>query len=332
MTFIQRLLPTNLEAEKKKFFFDPLYNPQFTYKDPVTLQELQRYGSVSTEYIEIAKKVLDFAEKNNLSPALEKTEEKEEFLGKDEVEKIVFAFLEQEGLSKLITVQFTRSVVARTSMYKNTLIIRLPVEYTRSGLLGMLYHEIGTHQFRSMNDRQQLWRTKAKELKLKPHYLTEEGLAVLHSQIPKNNRLLVYQAINYLAVAFAHGHSFSQVNEMLKEHVLDRDRRFDTCVRVKRGIADTSKPGTFPKDQIYFAGALEVWKWLKKRDFDPTDLYNGKIAMEDTDMLKPLSTVIPLLLPTFIRENPAQYKKNIMEIGKVNFFDKVSEPIKDRET
>ncbi|MEP7166862.1 MAG: tyrosine/phenylalanine carboxypeptidase domain-containing protein [Candidatus Woesebacteria bacterium] len=332
MTFIQRILPANLEEEKKKFFFDPLYNPQFSYTDPVSPEELQRYGGVSSEYVSLAEKVLDYAEKNALSPAFEKTDQKEPLLSKEDVEKIVVAFLEHENLSRIITLQFTRSTVARTSMYKNTLIIRLPVEYTQSGLLGMLYHEIGTHQIRSMNDRQQLWRSKAKELKLHPHFVTEEGLAVLHSQIPKENKLLVFQAINYLAVFYAQAHSFSEVYAMLKDHISDRERRFDISVRVKRGIVDTSKPGAFPKDQIYFSGAIEVWKWLRKRDFDPTDLYIGKIAQEDVDMLKPLSTVQPLLLPTFITENMAGYKKSLLEIGKMNFFDKISDATKDRET
>lgn len=55
-------------------------------------------------------------------------------------------------------------------------------------------------------------------------------------------------------------------------------------MRVKRGIADTSKPqGTILfikgmyKDQIYFLGAVEILKNRKKLNF--TNLHCGKISM-----------------------------------------------------
>lgn len=50
-------------------------------------------------------------------------------------------------------------------------------------------------------------------------------------------------------------------------------------MRVKRGIADTSKPQGMYKDQIYFLGAVEILKNRKKLNF--TNLHCGKISVED---------------------------------------------------
>lgn len=320
MTLIQRLIPLNLESEKKKFFFDPNYNPQFVYKDKITSEELQKYVTVSNEYLSVADKIIELAAVSAKTQENDELQKKNPYLPKDEVERIVNEYVESEGLRKVMSIRFTDQTLARTSVYQNTLIIHLPVEYTHSSLIAMLHHEIGTHQLRSMNDRKQVWRGKTQDLHLHPYFVTEEGLAVLHAAVAKDSKFLVSPAIKYKAVHYAETHSFSEVYAMLQNHLSDRNKRFDICVRVKRGMKDTSLPGAFPKDQVYLKGAIEVWQWLKKHDFDPSSLYIGKIALEDVDMLKPLSMVDPLHLPHFYTEAPEKYSKRMQEIGKANFF------------
>lgn len=318
MTLIQRLVPINLEAEKKKFFFDPSYNPQFIYSEKITSEELQKYVRLSDEYLETAEKIIESAEKSS-DPSV-KNEDKHVYLPKEEVEKKITDFLEREGIRKVMSIRFTSKALARTSVHQNTLILHLPVEFTETALYAMLNHEIGTHQLRSMNDRQQVWRGKTEEMKLQPYYVTEEGLAVLHSLIPRENKMLLSPALKYKAVYYAQSHSFSETYAMLQKHVSDRNKRFDICMRVKRGLKDTSQPGAFSKDQVYLKGAIEVWHWLKNHAFDPSSLYIGKVAVEDVENLTPLSVVHPLLLPHFYVESPSEYKKALQQIGKSNFF------------
>lgn len=324
MTLIQKINPLNKEEEKKKFFFDPNYNPQFVYAEKITPKELLKYSAISSEYLPTAIKILEHIKKKYESHEKYLETIREPLLSQEEVEKEIGSYLEKEGLSKIVKVIFSSQTIARTSMYQNTITIRLPIEFTQSSLLGMLYHEIGTHQFRSMNDRKQLWYGKQHEFKMTPYFTTEEGLAVLHALIPRvqDDRLLRKQAINYFCVEYASKHSFSELFTALKEYVPDLSKRWDYCVRVKRGITDTSLPGAFSKDQTYFKGAIEVWKWLREHNHDATPLYIGKVALEDVERLQHFSNVQPLLIPTFLTANPEQYAKAIDEIGKINFFEK----------
>lgn len=50
-------------------------------------------------------------------------------------------------------------------------------------------------------------------------------------------------------------------------------------MRVKRGVADTTKAGGMYKDQIYFMGAIHILKNRHKLNF--IELHCGKINVED---------------------------------------------------
>ncbi|PWU24108.1 hypothetical protein C5B42_00660 [Candidatus Cerribacteria bacterium 'Amazon FNV 2010 28 9'] len=322
MTLIQKINPINKESEKKKFFFDPLYNPQFQYATSVLHEELHYYTPISSDYLPIAHKILDFITKTYGShdAYIEKTHEP--ILTREEVEKIVRDYLSKEHIEKMITMKFSTDAVARTSMVGNTLTIRLPVSYNESGLMGMLNHDVGTHFFRTLNERKQPWYGQREKFHIHPYLLTEEGLAVLHAFLPKSHTLFRRQAIYYIAVHYANEHSFVETNEMLKKYVSDKEDRWKFCLRAKRGIKDTSQPGAFSKDQTYFAGAVKVWRWLKKHDFDTKELFVGKISIDDVDTLKSMWNTQGLVFPTFLTENTHHYKEKLLKIGKENFFEK----------
>jgi len=320
MTLMQKINPVNKEEEKKKFFFDPLYNPQFEYEEHILPHDLTQYGEASDEYLSVAKKILEQIPKEYGSHAAYVDRDREPLLSRDEVEKTVKKYLAQEKIDKRVLIKFSNQTITRTSMHADSLIIRLPVEYRQEGLMGMLYHEIGTHYFRTLNDRKQVWYGKGQEFHLHPYLRTEEGLAVLNGTLPKKDKILRNQALRYFSVHYASTHSFSQLNEALKVYEPRRERRWDLCLRVKRGMKDTSQPGAFSKDQTYLAGAIEVWKWLKKNDFNVEQLYIGKVALEDLTMLSPFATHEDRIVPTFISENKEAYKKEVLAVGKTNFF------------
>lgn len=324
MTLIQKVNPINKDVEKQKFFFDPNYNPQFSYEEETLPEELHYYTPISDEYLTIAQKILDSINKKYGSHEEYLTRTREKLLTREEVEQIVREYLVHEGLDKLVAVKFSPDAVARTSMFMNTLTIRMPVEYSKSGLMGMLYHDVGTHLFRSINDRKQVWYGQRERFHLHPYLVTEEGLAVLHASLPKaeEDTLFRRQALYYFSVWYADSHSFTALNKELKKYVPDRERRWEFCLRAKRGIKDTSQPGAFSKDQTYFAGAVKVWRWLKKREYDAARLFIGKISLEDEETLKSIAAKDPLVLPSFLLQHKERYKEKLLKIGKDNFFER----------
>jgi hypothetical protein len=57
--------------------------------------------------------------------------------------------------------------------------------------------------------------------------------------------------------------SFVDLYENLTLYIDCPKKRWKQCLRVKRGVIDTSQPGGFYKDQAYLRGAAQI---LKNRD------------------------------------------------------------------
>ena len=54
-----------------------------------------------------------------------------------------------------------------------------------------------------------------------------------------------------VSVAQATRLSFRELYQELEEYIDDPQRRWEECLRVKRGLCDTSQPGAFCKDQVW---------------------------------------------------------------------------------
>jgi len=89
-------------------------------------------------------------------------------------------------LQKLINLNFTKNIVAATSIVHDTkkkktrMNIRLPVEYRADRMILVLHHEIGTHFIRRINDKKQKWYGKKDKYDIRGCIQTEEGLAVIN--------------------------------------------------------------------------------------------------------------------------------------------------------
>ena len=108
-------------------------------------------------------------------------------------------------------------------------------------------HEIGTHFLRKYNEKSQKWYKRRKKFHLSPYLQTEEGLAVLNQLISfimdKTIPPLLYKAaLLYYCCCLAVKFSFSKIYEIMAKFQPDPETRWKECVRVKRGLADTSKP------------------------------------------------------------------------------------------
>src|SRR5258708_610665 len=297
------LVPVNLAEEKRKFFFDPLYNPQFVYVQSIPDTYLYKYGPFGGELAGKAKVIIDAVIKKwgNESAYLDDVEGK--LLGREEATEIIKQYLRESGLLDKVTLHFSSNFIPRTHIEGYKMNIRLPIEYREHGMKGMLDHEIGTHVYRRINDEVQVWHTQREQFKLENYLETEEGLAVLNYYLDSKEPYFWIYALQYYACFLASTMSFSQVFSQLKPYVDDRERRFKIVLRAKRGQADTSQPGGYTKDQVYLRGVVQVWEWLQENDFNVKDLYIGKVGLSDVSRLLPIALRDNNQYPLFIQAN-----------------------------
>lgn len=318
MSFTYKTTPMNQEEEKRKFFFDPEYNPQFKYAAVISEAELVEYGSPSDEYLPEAKRIIETVIKQwgTESAYLEKSEGR--ILTRAEATKLITDYLKDCGLQNTVSLSFSSKYIARTAIDGYRMQIRLPIDYREHSMLGVLHHEIGTHIYRRLNDAKQVWHSDRNKYGFHSYLMTEEGIATLNQHIALEHPYLWTKAVHYYAVYLAGHMSFAQLNQELKKFVDSRERRWKFCLRAKRGQTDTSVPGGYTKDQVYLKGVMQVYHWLKKNDFDLTKLYIGKIALEDIDKAWNINSNYQPVLPQFYSNNPEEYSRKIQAIIKVN--------------
>lgn len=318
---IQLVNPMNKEQEKAKFLFDPLYNPQFLYDQHLLHENKEKFGSVSQKYLKQAMHIIKTVIGIYGSESVFLDTVEGPLLSREVVLETTQRYLEQNGIDQQVRVRFSSQAISPASMKRNVLTFRMPIAQREKRMNGTLHHEIGTHYFRSLNDAHQPWNGQSKKFEFHPHYETEEGLAVLHSHLEVKNSYLWFAGLYYVLVYEASRLSFSQLNQFLKTYVDDKERRWNMCVRVKRGVGDTSVPGAFSKDQIYLRGVMHMLDWLEQHEYDPRPLYIGKVATEDLAKAQAQSNAAwNLQLPSFL-QTPEQlqlYKEEIKRIKKEN--------------
>jgi hypothetical protein len=318
MSLLKSITPSNFLAEKEKFFNDQTYNPQFEYDDPFNPEELLEYGPPDSTLLNQAQRILHEAFSNHTEDQIEALEGPE--VSQEVVTDKIMQFLKMHDLETQYHILFSNSFIARTSVNNDTIKIRLPVKYRQNDLIGMIYHELGTHALRRYNYEQQPFYKKKKKYGFESYLVTEEGLAVLHSLLAFNYKFAYRPARYYVASALAQNYSFAETFAQLKTIFADPEKRWTAVLRQKRGITDTSQPGGFTKDLVYFKGLVEVVQWLKQHNYNLESLYFGKIAKEDVQKAKLLNPNYKPLLPSFYVANRDAYIEQIEEIGKVNYI------------
>lgn len=317
MIKLKDLVPTNLQEEKEKFFANNYhYNPQFKYEKHIPRRELEKHGRTKLRYLFLAKRIIRKYQKLE-EKKLNKNYASKSFL-KQEIEK----YLKKYNLDKTYKINFSNQYISRIAVnFKEKLIkVREPIMINESEIEAVLNHEIGTHALRQENYEQQPWFKKKKKYQFKSHIRTEEGLAIIHEMLNADQPLAYKSAINYLAVNLASHHSFTRVFRFFNQHWQDPQRAWIWTLKKKRGVRDTSKRIAFSKDLVYFEGFVQVIKYLKKHNFDPTDLYYGKLDVTDLDKAKKMNPNYQPLLPKFFTDNPKLYKEKIKKIAKENLL------------
>ncbi len=330
LTLLQKINPINKDQEKRKFFFDPLYNPQFEYLEDVSLEDWMKYGPAATEFLPAAQHILDSVLKQWGTESQYLADTEGEVLTQEAAQAEINDYLKKNSLEKEIVLVFSPKQTARTLMRKNVLSIRTPIQYRQRAIIGMLNHELGTHYFRGINEKQQPWHGQHQAFGLgagesedgfwSGSYLeTEEGLAVINSNASLPDKHLWFPALSYLSVNLAKELSFSELFHELKRYTDDRDRRWSLSLKAKRGLRDTSLPGAFTKNQLYFSGAIKTLHWLKENNFAAEKLYLGKISLDDVEQAKEIAQFSSIRLPSFLndREKYRDAVKKIIALNKL---------------
>ncbi|PIR61763.1 MAG: hypothetical protein COY81_00510 [Candidatus Pacebacteria bacterium CG_4_10_14_0_8_um_filter_43_12] len=316
MKQVSSYTPSNILEEKTRFFTDPVYNPQFRYEVPLEKLALDGYGQPSPEKLEKAREIVEKAFYGRNEQDLRMLAGP--ILSQQEVSEKVTLFLRLHKLENRYKISWSSSYLSRSTTTADTIKLKSSAEFRKESLHGMLYHEIGTHALRRINYEKQPWFKKKKAYGFSSYLITEEGLASLHSLLPRTFKLAHSSALRYLLVAYAQEHSFAEVFQFLGNYVQDQNRRWGMAVRLKRGMEDTSQPGGYTKDLTYFEGMFEVAAWLDKNNYNLSPLYLGKLAVADVEKAKTLNPNFQPVLPSFYLIDPKKYAADMHEIFEFN--------------
>jgi hypothetical protein len=316
MSLLKKLTPINIQSEKEKFFSDLSYNPQFEYENEITEADLYTHGFPSIKLVEKAKEVVDRAFFHQSERDI--LDKSGSIISPKLAELKIIQFLKMHNLDSLYSIQYSSTFIARASIYSNSIKLRLPIKFTHDDLIGMIYHELGTHVLRQVNYQQQPWYKKKKSYGFSPYLKTEEGLAVLHSLLPRKFQSAYRSARYYIASYLSQENSFSGLYHKLEKYFDDPEKRWTATLRQKRGLRDTSNPGGFTKDIVYFEGLLDMLQWLSKNNFELRELYYGKISVKDVKKAVQLNPTFEPILPSFYISNINNYKEKISKIGSIN--------------
>lgn len=337
---LYHLKPTNLREEREKFFKDHSYNPQFEYPDllfdPFQLKEdlkkieskleddsaltklfhrkikeiykkIKLIESIGTPHF-VENSIALFGEPNERlkASAQEKLKQQPKVfptLDKLPTDQIILEFEEvfkSYGLEQW-KVKLKRDMVAMvTAGKKNSVFMRDDVSFSKNRLRMVIAHEVETHILTAENGKAQNYGLFSRGFA--NYLITQEGLAIWNQEqvSSADNEKNYRTAALVFIVDFAMRHSFVETFDYCQKLDMNLRRAFQTTVKVKRGLEDTSKAGAFTKELVYMSGYTQVKDFIAKGG-NIKDLYYGKYNLEDLDLIKQIPYLRePRYLPKFL--------------------------------
>lgn len=223
----------------------------------------------------------------------------EDMVNFDQIQDIfedVFKELGLDGWSVKKSINIAKNG-AKVGIKNKEILLDPIIKRSKFKLRKTLVHEVGTHVIRSINGANTGFEALSKSNL--PSYLdVEEGLATWNESNMDllTLRWLKEKAAMVWAIYIGENLSFRELyNSMLG--VLPKKSAFDVVYRVKRGLSDTSYPGIYAKDIVYFRGFRKVSRMLEKDITLYEKLYAGKIDFEqcewvDTGLI-PKAAIVP---------------------------------------
>ncbi len=324
--------PINNESEKRKVLEDPDYDPYFIYPEPkfnydtvqAQLHSINEHDSAFGELLNKkrnlfidkcemlnnrgSKKFTVFSRKVYGTPSKKvldhsanlltlECEKEPKTIDSVKAKHMIQAEVNHYGFDYTVDTK-NMSASAAVLVSKKMIFVKENFRFSDNFIRRLVIHEIGTHVLRAENGREQPFMMFFHGF---PDYLaTEEGLAVVNEERfgLLNNENIKNYAARAIAVQMAITKSFSEIYQYLIQFFTP-STAFRITTRVKRGIADTSKPGGCPKDFVYIEGYLKVKKYLAEGG-SINDLYVGKIGIGHIEAIKEMQS---LNTPKYIPKN-----------------------------
>lgn len=334
----KKCIITNLlEAQKKFFECKMIENPLFHYN--INDDELNIiYNKCNRNKIHFnlfyeARRILEIVKVNyktydNYENIIFNNKNKnihknKTFLTRYQIKNYIMKYLQNSGIKHNVQIEFKENLISAIQIFKkknNSYYIQLQYhDMTRQKIRALCNHEIGTHLLRMINHHyNELQKFGINNI----CNITEEGLAVINSMYSlkkkKNHLYLISPALKYLAVCLGNFYSFSKLYRFLNTFVIDKNKCFKICARVKRGLTDTSLPGSVYHDQLYFIGSYSILKWFKNIDFPL--LYSGNIGLSYLNTISKYVNTKNNLLPYFLanQKKVNAYMKFLQNVSYIN--------------
>ena len=253
------------------------------------------FGAPSASQVEYAKGQFD-----DNSPAIFlKTQDT---IGDADAAKILQQYATDRMLPWKVKLRKSMSSKAGLDSRSKYLLIKKGERFAPGELASLAVHEIETHIFRKENGALQRLPSLFGGGFAGPP-TTEEGLAFFNEALGQHDpRRVLLIAARTIAAHLARKHSFYSVFRNLRDLGLPLPYAWNVTVRVKRGLSDTSRPGSFTKDHHYLRGYLEVKNFLD-RGGDMRLLYIGKLNISNAESLAKFGVEIkePRYLPGHLK-------------------------------
>lgn len=338
LKFLSYFRPLNFKQEIEKFNINHSYNPQFTYQfnTEITenlqrdlqkirydssnlgvlfqrkIEELNNYLNLinargSSDLTFLSKSFLGFPNEEEIEDINQNIKDnpktkpiKQQEISSEQLKEIFEKKLnEYEIYNWKIVIKekmIAKCIVSKTKKVS----IKANSYFSEQRVKDLIIHELETHLISSENGRKQKYQLFNYGF---ANYLpTQEGLAVYNvlSQSQDKDEAN-YKGIIAKAIYLADKHSFAELYEILKQLKLTDKSALDICLRVKRGIGDTSKPGVFTKDYCYYSGLKKVTQFINNGG-NLIDLYHGKYSIDDISLIKNISSfTTPPIIPKWLQ-------------------------------
>ncbi len=284
---VSLITPTNLLAERDKFFASTKYNPTFSYlwQD----QEIDKQFSFhpkqllweaikSQDNLLITQRASEFFEVKISEPDLARAIKLAETKGKiSSGSSHEYAYLLQQALRNfdIHEVQVIQTSEAgfnaRPNHKANVILISQHIHFDYFSMEGGVNHELA-HVLRYHNG-------KHNSIKRNPAYLpTEEGLASWCQDNTNDDNGLAQHAIEYVASSVGLQGSLRDLYDCMRELGMSPDLAWKRASRHKFGFVDTSLPGDILKPAMYYAGEIKIAQLSTQ---EKLRLFVGKIALSD---------------------------------------------------
>jgi len=335
LKLLYHLKPLNLDSKRVSFLEGKIKNPQFVYPelrfDPYKLREkldgvslddsllgrlFQRKRHEVLEKLDLlehrgaphfsTKSAILFGEATALltEAALARlsekpayfTEEKEIFSA-EQAEKEFTRFFKESGLSEW-RVKIKKEMVADCVAGKqNTFFVHEGASFTEMRLKMVIAHEIQTHIFTAENGKSQPYQLFHRGTG--GYLTTQEGLAIYNQEraVDCLTEKHFWNAALVVAIQQAQMGSFRDVYDAMRAMGYDEGKAFQFALKSKRGLEDSSLPGAFTKDLIYFRGKQMIEEFVANGG-DLKRLYVGKIDLPSLEEIGSLPFLVaPKYLP-----------------------------------